>query len=288
MMQKSVGTQLRDGRELKHLSLEDLEALTGIKASYLLAMEMDQFSLLPSKSYEISYLKRYAQAIDLDHEDILRHYHIAVAEKQERTHAKQLEPLVEAREVKTYSRLLATTKPTSHRRLSRMMLLSSKGIGCLLPVMLVAILGIMGLWIFWQSSLRTVVNEPTTRLESKAVNSPTTSPSSESPSLSVTPSADGINLTAQLTKAKKPVDLVLTLSEGVVSNWFSVSQSHYDAGANLNQEIPVTRVVLAEDVTQTVIALGNTSGVSIEVNGQDLDLSTLLPNTSGYITLTIE
>lgn len=67
---KMVGDLLREARLAKQLQLTDIEKLTGIESQYLLAMELDQFGLLPSGSVD-AYLTSFAEVVGLD-SDILR------------------------------------------------------------------------------------------------------------------------------------------------------------------------------------------------------------------------
>lgn len=291
MMAKSVGTQLRDGREAKQFSLDDLESLTGIRVSYLLAMEMDQFSLLPSKSYEISYIKKYAQAVDLNHEAILRDYHIAVAEKQERVAPKKDDEDELAKEADlSYSRSQASQQTNSHRQRRQSLVTSPKPFLLILMPLLAIIALVFGLFIFQNKHFFTskVNQRQVSSSSSVSSSSQQTTSSSPSPSIILEPSTDGINLTAQLKNAKKPVDIVFTLTKDATDAWFSVSNSNYEAGASLSQETPTIRVALSQAVSETLITLGNPSGITVTANGQELDLSSLQAGTTSYITLRIE
>lgn len=290
MMAKSVGTQLRDGREAKQFSLDDLESLTGIRSSYLLSMEMDQFSLLPSKSYEISYIKKYAQAVDLDHEAILRDYHIAVAEKQERLAPKKDDEEDFAKEANlSYSRSQASQQTNSHRQ-TRQSLISSKRFLLVVMALLAIIALVFGLLIFQNKNIfaSKASQKQVSSSSSVSSSSQQTTSSSQSPSIALTPSTDGVSLTAQLKNAKKPVDIVFTLTKDATDDWFSVSNSNYESGASLNQETPTIRVALSQAVSETLITLGNPSDITVTANGQELDLSSLQASTTSYITLRIE
>ncbi|MFU2205463.1 helix-turn-helix domain-containing protein [Streptococcus pluranimalium] len=289
MIKKSVGMRLRDGRESKQFGLDDLESVTGIKSSYLLSMEMDQFSLLPSKSYEISYIKKYAEAVDLDHEELLRDYHIAVAEKQERLAAQIVSNDEETKkDTASYSRSDGGQKWTSHRQIKTSSTRKNFFFPMVSMLVLIILVSLM-FFVFWKHDDLNVNQEESQTFQQRSTSrESSTSPSSELPILEVTPSVDGINLTAHLSKARKPIDIVFSLSDGAQEIWFSVSNSNYESGATLSQEVPTTRVVLSETTNGTLITLGNTSGIKITVNGQELDLSSLLANTVGYITLTIE
>ncbi len=293
MVKKSVGTQLRDGRQAKQLSLDNLEDLTGIKSPFLLAIEMDQFALLPSKAYEISYIKKFAQAVDLDDDSILRDYHLSVAEKQEQLLNKQKMAGLDLPE-ENYSRTqVIQHTATSHREKPKKVNLSQIFLLTLLALLVLTVLFIfLGRPLLSQlsSNAGTPASEPSQSVTATSTTTASTSPSSssESPNLTVTPSVDGVTLSANLSHAQKPVDIVLTLTEDSTDKWFAVSNSNYESGSFLNQETTTARVVLSEETQETTITLGASSGVTITVNGQDLDLSTLSPDATGYITLMIE
>ena len=69
---ESIGSILRQQRESKKLKLEKIAEELKIRPQYLEALENDQFELLPGKLYQRSFLKTYAQFLDLDQGNILK------------------------------------------------------------------------------------------------------------------------------------------------------------------------------------------------------------------------
>jgi len=67
----TLGSTLRHQRESKKLNLEEIAEELKIRPQYLEALENDQFELLPGKLYQRSFLKTYAQFLDLDQSHIL-------------------------------------------------------------------------------------------------------------------------------------------------------------------------------------------------------------------------
>lgn len=67
----SIGSILRQQRESKKLSLDKVAEELKIRPQYLEALEKDQFELLPGKLYLRSFLKAYAQFLNLDQDHIL-------------------------------------------------------------------------------------------------------------------------------------------------------------------------------------------------------------------------
>lgn len=61
-----VGEVLRQERESRSLSLEDVRSALGIPLHYLQAMEGGQSRLVADEFYLIPFLRRYAEFLDLD------------------------------------------------------------------------------------------------------------------------------------------------------------------------------------------------------------------------------
>ncbi|MFH0863491.1 MAG: helix-turn-helix domain-containing protein [Candidatus Gottesmanbacteria bacterium] len=63
---KTIGEILKNAREDKKLSLEDVEKVTKIRKKYLEALEEDKWQKIPSFTYIHGFLKNYAQFLNLD------------------------------------------------------------------------------------------------------------------------------------------------------------------------------------------------------------------------------
>lgn len=71
---ESVGSVLRRRRESKKLELEKIAEELKIRPQYLEALEKNQFELLPGTLYQRSFLRSYAQFLELDQEQVLKKY----------------------------------------------------------------------------------------------------------------------------------------------------------------------------------------------------------------------
>ncbi len=66
----SVGQRLREAREAKGLSLEDIAAETRVPLRHLESLEAADWERLPAPTYTVGFAKSYASAVGLDRSDI--------------------------------------------------------------------------------------------------------------------------------------------------------------------------------------------------------------------------
>lgn len=66
----TVGQRLKEAREAKGLSVEDIAAQTRIPTRHLLSLETSDWDKLPAATYSIGFAKNYAGAIGLDRNEI--------------------------------------------------------------------------------------------------------------------------------------------------------------------------------------------------------------------------
>lgn len=69
-----LGNRLKQAREEKNISLDDLQAVTKIQKRYLLGIEEGNYSMMPGKFYVRAFIKQYAEAVDLDPEELFEEY----------------------------------------------------------------------------------------------------------------------------------------------------------------------------------------------------------------------
>ncbi|MCK4427250.1 MAG: helix-turn-helix domain-containing protein [candidate division Zixibacteria bacterium] len=99
---ESIGSILRQQRESQKLNLEEIAEELKIRSQYLEALENDQFELLPGTLYQRSFLKTYAQFLDLDPVHILKMFdqyektQISLRKETEETLPEGRKPLEES------------------------------------------------------------------------------------------------------------------------------------------------------------------------------------------------
>lgn len=68
---KTVGIMLREARESKSLTLEAVEEGTKIRLKFLMAIEADDFTDMPSLSYAKGFVKNYSEFLGLNSRTVL-------------------------------------------------------------------------------------------------------------------------------------------------------------------------------------------------------------------------
>jgi hypothetical protein len=85
-----IGATLREARMRARVDVSEIEAKTKIRAKYLRALENEEWSLLPGPTFIKSFLRTYAQALNLDGRALVEEYRL----NHERPSEGALEPIV--------------------------------------------------------------------------------------------------------------------------------------------------------------------------------------------------
>jgi cytoskeletal protein RodZ len=69
-----LGNRLKEARLASGLSLDDLQSVTKIQKRYLVGIEQGDFSAMPGNFYVRAFIKQYAEAVQLDPDEIFETY----------------------------------------------------------------------------------------------------------------------------------------------------------------------------------------------------------------------
>ena len=84
----TAGSMLKDERLRQSLTLEDASASTKINASYLAALEKDEYQRFPSAVYARGFLQNYAKFLGIDVEKVIALYRRSVSDSTLKTEVK--------------------------------------------------------------------------------------------------------------------------------------------------------------------------------------------------------
>src|SRR6476620_1386096 len=85
----AIGATLREARMRARIDISQIESETKIRAKYLRALENEEWDLLPGPTYVKSFLRTYAEALDLDAKLLVDEYKL----RHERLSEVELQPI---------------------------------------------------------------------------------------------------------------------------------------------------------------------------------------------------
>lgn len=314
MREQTIGEILREARVAKHLTLEEVEEKTAIPSPHLLALELEQFKLIPKDKIE-TYLQRYSEAVELDTADLLEKYHEQEAdssdEEQEEHVAESTTTNTESIAKTPQDETISIAKSASDdsfiigSRSSRYK--GKEKTNSYLPIVMLCLvaLGILAFvsFVTWNqlqsdsnnaSTSYSVVHSSssTTTDSTSSESSSSTSESSSSEkdtSLKMSTEGSGNSLTVNLSNVTDSLTVEISLS-GADSSWVSVTNSESNDSGTLLSSTGTTSytAVLPSGTKSSLITLGVTEGVTVTIDGQKVDTSALTSTTLSYITINIQ
>lgn len=226
-----IGSSLKEAREARKLSLEEVEEETKIRRKYLQALENEQYDVLPGQVYAKAFLKNYARFLNLDVEEVMLAF--------DYTPAKELP---RAQDSTNISRLESEKKPDSKPRY------------WLYLAALVIILGV-SVAVFYTA--RGIGWNLTDRGEHRLGEQ--SQISNDNPSSGEQPAAQGP------TSLQEGVRLAFNVTKN--SCWIRVV---VDGAPAFQGEVPAGQTQEYTGKEKISFRLGNAGVVQVELNGQDL------------------
>ena len=313
MREQTVGEILREARVAKHLTLEDVEEKAAIPSPHLLALELEQFKLIPKDKVE-TYLQQYGEAVELDTADLLEKYHeqeVGSSDEEQEEHVVEsttnIESIVKTPQDETIS-IAKSASDDSFIIGSRSSRYKGKEkTNSYLPIVMLCLvaLGILAFvsFVTWNqlqsdsnnaSTSYSVVHSSssTTTDSTSSESSSSTSESSsseEDTSLKMSTEGSGNSLTVNLSNVTDSLTVEIRLSVADRS-WLSVTNSESNDSGTLLSSTGTTSytAVLPSGTTSSLITLGVTEGVTVTIDGQEVDTSALASTTLSYITINIQ
>lgn len=107
-----IGNMLREARLARGLTLENVEEETKIRKKYIMALEMEQFEVLPGPIYAKAFLKNYAKYLNINQYEIMDAF--KQRQSEETVHEEHDKPLAEKKITtrKVADKNVANRKPT--------------------------------------------------------------------------------------------------------------------------------------------------------------------------------
>ena len=313
MREQTIGEILREARVAKHLTLEDVEEKAAIPSPHLLALELEQFKLIPKDKVE-TYLQQYGEAVELDTADLLEKYHeqeVGSSDEEQEEHVVEsttnIESIVKTPQDETIS-IAKSASDDSFIIGSRSSRYKGKEkTNSYLPIVMLCLvaLGILAFvsFVTWNqlqsdsknasTSYSVVHSSSATTTDSTSSESASStsesSSSKEDTSLKMSTEGSGNSLTVNLSNVTDSLTVEISLS-GANSSWVSVTNSESNDSGTLLSSTGTTSytAVLPSGTTSSLITLGVTEGVTVTIDGQEVDTSALTSTALSYITINIQ
>ncbi|MGT2933630.1 helix-turn-helix domain-containing protein [Streptococcus catagoni] len=321
MREQSLGELLREARVRRQITLDDIENSTGISSHYLLAMELDQFKIIPEEKFD-TFLRQYADIVGLDFLYLKERYR-----KQSLKKTNLSEPTVtqlveeklsrKKQENKAYCPPpfpIPTPPPTTSApsstylfnehfknesdnddyeqevsRLSKYKVEDKKSKSffsiLLLSLIALTILSFIFFAVWQQFSKENKANEARSEFVNKTADKKSSSTTSSEKKTKIVTEGQDNYLKATITKASDTVEVTVSLTDAE-SAWISLTNSDIgEAGITLTKDNPTYTATLPAEISEALLTLGVKEGVSVTIDGQPLDLSALTSPDVSYITL---
>ncbi|HEY8464330.1 MAG TPA: RodZ domain-containing protein [Bacillota bacterium] len=260
---KEIGEKLRKAREMKNISLKEIQEITKIRLRYLEAIESGNLEIIPGEVYRKGFLTNYANAVGLDSEEIISEYNKLL--KARETPPPVVDPVPENE--LTQERLDETGPQEVNEPLAqRLLKLVHK-----YPVPLIAAIGtiVSGICILlvvngiFKTQPLTTRQQPLSQQEEPGVSS-----RAREASLPVTSSKKDQAATTVQQIYPAPITVYAEFSDKV---WVQVKADgqfkYLDGGVTFDAKSPKQ---LWTANSELVLRIGNPAGLRLTLNGKDL------------------
>lgn len=284
-----LGIALREAREEKGISLEDLQERTKIQKRYLQAIEEGNFDRLPGHFYSRAFIKSYAEAVGLDPNVIFETYHSEIP----RTSVPEMEALPPRPRQARESVRRTSSGPNWSNRLPR--------VAAVVIILLIAI----GVWLLAKSFIN---GNDSSAAKSKQSGMSYQTPkdigngqkAAPKPKPAAPKASNGTSPNQGKTNSTPTQKLALTKSSGSFftytlsganqfvlnvsavkgqKSWVEIhdtsqnGKSYFYGSVSDTGTKPIAFNQDLSSLKQVYIKIGNVQNVNVTVNGQKLDLS---------------
>lgn len=278
-----IGQTLKEAREKKGLTLDDLQQTTKIQKRYLIAIESENFDALPGDFYVRAFVQQYARVVGLDGEELL-------ARLEEETGIKADSPAAHEASTRTEAVRLEQAEKTDF--LGKLMNYLPT---IIIVIVVVAILGTIYVVALGNhsknagsssSSSQTVSVSSDVKKNKKGSSSAKVSSSAKTSSKSAAKktekkanastkqtitnvSANGSSFVYDVNNAASKGKLEFNVSGSAA--WSSVSANGSQVWQGTLEDGGSHTVDLPEGTTTVTISLGNSNSTSLKLNGRKFD-----------------
>lgn len=265
-----VGEKLKEARQAKGYTLDDLQQITKIQKRYLVAIEEGNLDVLPGNFYARAFIKQYADTVGLNGDQLLSEHTEFIPAPQDRTYAEKV----------------AAKQTRSSQKKENIVGGLQNHLPTILVVVLVAAIGAAIYMAITRSNknegslinqntgssqVEVTTNKPadsTTESSSEAESSSEKEPEPESQKVEFV-SSSGAKTTFAVNGVISEKQEIALIADGG-DTWVSVTADGSMVEQGLVQDGSTLTAELPEGVKKVVLVIGNSSVTKIQLSGEEI------------------
>lgn len=265
--QIQIGKKLRDARQAKGYTLDDLQQLTKIQKRYLIAIEDEKFDELPGDFYVRAFIKQYADTVGLDGNELLKEFNEQLPKAKTEEYSDHISQAVETR---------ANRRKTVSQGVSK--------VRQYMPTIIIACVIVIVLAAIWVTAIVRGHQDSSTKIDNSSVSvsgeSRKKSSSSVKKSSTKTKKSTAIKLTEasrnnnsvtyNATSLKKDAKLQIKTSGRA---WNSVTTDGTNALSRTMDANSTADVTIKRTTSTVVITVGNASATTLKLGNKKINFT---------------
>lgn len=265
--QIQIGKKLRDARQAKGYTLDDLQQLTKIQKRYLIAIEDEKFDELPGDFYVRAFIKQYADTVGLDGNELLKEFNEQLPKAKTEEYSDHISQAVETR---------ANRRKTVSQGVSK--------VRQYMPTIIIACVIVIVLAAIWVTAIVRGHQDSSTKIDNSSVSvsgeSRKKSSSSVKKSSTKTKKSTAIKLTEasrnnnsvtyNAASLKKDAKLQIKTSGRA---WNSVTTDGTNALSRTMDANSTADVTIKRTTSTVVITVGNASATTLKLGNKKINFT---------------
>lgn len=262
-----IGKVLRQAREKKGYTLDDLQQLTKIQKRYLIAIEDEKFDELPGDFYVRAFIKQYANTVGLDGNDLIKEYDDKLPQTKTAEYSDHLAQAVETRTSQRKTVSGSVDKVRSY-----------------MPTIIIACVIVLVLAGIWITAIARNHRDSSTRIDNSSVSVSGESREKSSSTAKKTKTAKKKSLTIKLNQSSRNTTSVTYSADQLTKDqtleitpsdrsWMQVKANNNNLLNKTLNKNEKTSVKVSRDTTSLVIIVGNPQATKLTFAGKTIDFT---------------
>ena len=266
--QIQIGKKLRDARQEKGYTLDDLQQLTKIQKRYLIAIEDEKFDELPGDFYVRAFIKQYANTVGLDGNELLTEFNEQLPKAKTEEYSDHISQAVETR---------ANRRKTVSQGVSK--------VRQYMPTIIIACVIVIVLAAIWVTAIVRGHQDASTKIDNSSVSvsgesRKKSSSSSAKKHSTKTKKSQAIKLTEASRNSTSVTYNAASLKKNTTLQvkttgraWNSVTTDGTSALSRTMDANSTANVTIKRTVNTVVITVGNASATTLKIGNKKINFT---------------